>query len=362
MTDSAGELHRSVPTIPPAEDAGRRRVAIVGLGIAGDAHWHHLWSHDDIEVVAVCRSSRQQLEGFRETWAIPHAYIDLEAMLESVPLHGLVIATPHDVLASHLCLAAAASIPVVLVEKPVAATAADVRRVAAALSRSATRVSVGYNRRYRNHWKAAAVWVREGRLGHPPLHGVCQWSDGFVGRYAAQRSRASAAESPTFRNDPARAVRGVLLDSGSHLIDGLTWIAQTRIRRVTALLDYVTQSIDHSGGVILETEDGGFFTVCIFPSSEAGRTRSVRIEGALGRVDIDDDRAMLTTASGRETVDSDGGSQSAPIDDFARLLRSNGSATTRGCTLSEALATCRVIDAVYRSKDLGRTVDVEAIN
>ena len=84
------------------------------------------------------------------------------------------------------------------------------------------------------------------------------------------------------------------------------------------------------------------------------RHRRIAIAGTEGRLEIDDERATLVCTSGREHVafESNG---VGPAGDFVAALRGERPV---GCTVPEAIAVVRAIDAAYRAAATGSTVQV----
>lgn len=136
---------------------------------------------------------------------------DAAAVLADPSVHAVVVATLNAALAP-LMLAAVRAGKHVLVEKPGALNAAQLRTVQAAARAAGVRVRLGYNHRFHPALQKARELLDSGALG--PLM--------FLrGRYGHGGRKGYDRE---WRADPAQSGGGELIDQGVHLIDLAGWI------------------------------------------------------------------------------------------------------------------------------------------
>ena len=69
------------------------KVAVVGLGKMGLSHLAMIRPHPDVEVVAVCDSTKYVLDVLSKYTGLT-AYTDYDTMLREVRLDAVIIATP----------------------------------------------------------------------------------------------------------------------------------------------------------------------------------------------------------------------------------------------------------------------------
>jgi predicted dehydrogenase len=124
----------------------------------------------------------------------------------AVPADAIVIATPHDQLAS-IALAAVEAGRHVLIEKPAARCADELRPVAEAAKRRKLVAKVGFNHRFHPAIMRAKALVEEGAVG--PLMFI-RGRYGHGGRIGYEKE---------WRFTKAVSGGGELIDQGSHLID-----------------------------------------------------------------------------------------------------------------------------------------------
>ncbi len=154
------------------------RAAIVGCGRIGSqysqdartpgihSHAHAYRACANTELVAVCDTNRAQLKRCARRWRVPGQYVDLEDFLDEERPDLVSVCTPdatHDhVLRTVLRRAAPRG---VLVEKPLAMTAAQGRSIIRLARQVGTTLAVNYTRRYaENHFEVRND-VQGGRIG-----------------------------------------------------------------------------------------------------------------------------------------------------------------------------------------------------
>lgn len=189
------------------------RVALVGYGLAGSIfHAPIIESIEGLDLAYVV--TRNDARAAQAQGRYPGVRIlrellrELAELLErSADIDLVVVVTPN---ASHVPVALAAldaGLPVV-VDKPVAATAIEVRRLRDAASTAGVPISVYHNRR----WDADALTLR--RL-------LAENALGAVHRFESRYERwLPELEPEAWREQPEQgAAGGILYDLGSHLID-----------------------------------------------------------------------------------------------------------------------------------------------
>ena len=196
--------------------AGRTplRVGLIGYGLAGATFHAPL-----IAATPGCgwpRSSppirvgrRRPTERYPEARVLP----DAEALLAAADDHDLaVVASPNRFHVPHGLAALEAGLHVV-VDKPVAATAADARRLAAAARERSLVAAAFHNRR----WDGDALTVRR-LLDEDALGPVLRFESRF------ERWRPEVDTSRWRERAEPEDAGGVLFDLGSHLIDQALWL------------------------------------------------------------------------------------------------------------------------------------------
>jgi scyllo-inositol 2-dehydrogenase (NADP+) len=178
------------------------KAGVSGYGIAGAVfHAPLIEAVDGLELAAVMTRSDERAAQVREAHPDARVVESIEELLDGIEL--LVVASPN---ATHMELALAGlerGLHVV-VDKPMAVTAADARRLAEAAD---GRLTVFHNRRWDGDFMTVQRLLREGALGQ-----VTHFESRF------ERFRPQIKEGWREEADAA-AGGGVLLDLGPHLVD-----------------------------------------------------------------------------------------------------------------------------------------------
>ncbi|WP_038208002.1 Gfo/Idh/MocA family protein [Xenophilus azovorans] len=140
----------------------RTPIALVGAGVIARTHIDRL-AHSDGAVLAAIADPAPGARAVAEAAGVP-CFADHREMLARVRPAGVIVATPNALHVPVALDCLARGIPV-LVEKPVADTVEDARRLVEAQAASGVPVLVGHHRRHNPIVQRARALVQEGRLG-----------------------------------------------------------------------------------------------------------------------------------------------------------------------------------------------------
>ncbi|MFC8798510.1 Gfo/Idh/MocA family oxidoreductase [Promicromonospora sp. NPDC057138] len=184
------------------------RIGIVGYGGAGRQIHARLARAAGMAVTAVvARDSGRRVQAAGD-WPGARLFNDLPSMLGEAGLYDLVvIASPSSLHAEHAAAVSVAGKPFVL-DKPIATTAAEARRVVSAASSSGTPFTVFQNRRWDPEQLTLAALLKRGDLG--TVHT-------FERHWERWRPKPQQRWK---ENDVVGG--GLLLDLGPHLVDSAT--------------------------------------------------------------------------------------------------------------------------------------------
>jgi predicted dehydrogenase len=319
-----------------------------GRGILPYSHASALARIPNATVVAICDIVPAMTEKFAaqwgETWPEMTIYHDAAAMMAEQQIDVLSVVTPDNRHADIVVSAAAAGIPAIMCEKPLATTLEDADRMIAAVEAHDTKISVEHTRRWDPYWHQIKRMIESGAIGDVIS---------IVGTLHGERA--------------------MLYRNGTHLIDLINYYAGSAPERVFARLepgfdDFLAYRGD--GGHDPASEPGGTAYI-----EYANGIRGVYngVKGKINLFEID----VLGTA-GRFRMNSDhaeywsrdaengqlvlrpfpanlfmiGGIQGAYEELFAAM---QGHATIRS-TPRDARQAISVIDAILRSNHAGGTM------
>ncbi|MFF2201853.1 Gfo/Idh/MocA family oxidoreductase [Streptomyces sp. NPDC058145] len=223
------------------------RVGLIGYGLAGSVfHAPLIAATEGLTLDTVVTSNPERQEQARAEFPdVRVAGTPEELFGRAGELDLIVIASPNK---THVPLATAAlkaGLPVV-VDKPVAGTAAEARELAALAEERGLLLSVFQNRRWDNDFLTLRALLEKGELGDV-------WR--FESRFERWRPRPKGGWRES--GDPAE-IGGLLYDLGSHVVDQALVLfgpvtevyAETDIRRPGAETDDDTFiALTHAGGV-----------------------------------------------------------------------------------------------------------------
>ncbi|MCB5910285.1 Gfo/Idh/MocA family oxidoreductase [Streptomyces pinistramenti] len=373
MSDSTGTPDS------PAATGGPLRVGLIGYGLAGSVFHAPLIAATDglvLDTVST-RSPQRQAQARAEhprvrTVETPEAVIGRAGDLDLI-----VLASPNK---THVPLATAAleaGLPVV-VDKPLAATAAEAEQLAALADSRGLLLSVFQNRRWDNDFRTVRGLLDEGAFGEVQR---------FESRFERWRPRPKGGWRES--GDPVE-VGGLLYDLGSHLADqALTLFgpaasvyAESDVRRPGAEADDDTFiALTHTSGVrshlwmsattaqlgprfrVLGSR-AGYVKYGLDPQ-EAALREGLRpgVDGAVWGVEPESSWGRLGAGEsprtgGGEAVPTLPGDYPAYYAAVARALREGGRPPV---TAGEAAAALRVLEAAKLSAAEGRTVRIAAV-
>ena len=192
-----------------AGDPRPLRAALLGFGLAGSAfHGPLIEAVTGLELASIVTRDPERAALAHERHPGAQVLDGAERVWERAGEHDLVVvATPNRTHAPLAEAAIAAGLHVV-VDKPLAASSADGRALAAAARRQGVLLAVFHNRRWDGDFLTARRLIAEGTLGH--VHRFESRFERWRPELDAERWRELA--------DPAEA-GGVLFDLGPHLID-----------------------------------------------------------------------------------------------------------------------------------------------
>jgi predicted dehydrogenase len=185
------------------------RAAIVGCGLIGNKRARALGDSELVAVADVDPTRAQTLASIQPGCI---ASGDWRSVVARDDVDLVIVATTNDSL-TPVALAAVERGKHVLVEKPAARTAAELRPLLTAAREAGVKVKVGFNHRFHPAFLKARALVDEDAIG-TLMYIRARYGHG--GRLGYERE---------WRADPDVAGGGELLDQGIHLIDLSRWFA-----------------------------------------------------------------------------------------------------------------------------------------
>lgn len=268
----------------------RARLAVVGAGWwATTVHIPALMVNPNADLVAICDPNPSRAASAAAE-AAGRAYTDVTEMLATETLDGIIIATPHS---THYAIAAEAlrAGVNVLVEKPLATSAADAWDLVTMAADRGLQLTAGLTYHYAAQAPAIRDAVRSeiGELRSVNAEFSSSTGDFFVvvDEGSANPNDPKAPHATTY-SDPATG-GGQAHTQLTHLLGGLLWAAGEQATHVAAMTEHHGLRVDLVDSFSFRLESGA---LCV--ASSTGTTppgvpprHRIRFHGTKGMVEWD---------------------------------------------------------------------------
>jgi predicted dehydrogenase len=341
------------------------RVAFVGIDHPHGAGWRELLPQLDVpvEVTGIVPAFGGSVASLEERYANAPRFVSVEHLLAEGNFDGAMVCLPNSETPGAVAALAAAG-KHVLMEKPGAASEADFAPAAGALRKAGVAFQSGYLWRYDAGAERLRAMVADGRFGKLISVEVSQFTSDVARR-----------GSEHYLFDRAQSGRGFFNWLGCHWLDLVPFITNDRITAVTARVGCFGATpveMEDGGTAILELAGGALVTVTggywlprwagELNLAVRGSQRWVHWEparpGTGGRFRIHGPQPQFHAMEETFDLPPDrtpgyGGAKGvAAVRDW--LAAARGEVPACRNTVDSALATLRVLDALYKSSDEGR--------
>ena len=229
-------------------------VGVIGLGHMGRLHMMNCLHVDDVKIVAAADSSKRALEK-AELVGVKNLYTDYHDLLnDSANMNAVVISLPNFLHFDSVQLALEAGLDV-FVEKPLASTVEECRKIVKLVEKSDRKFMVGHCMRFIDAVEKMKDIADKGRIGDLEVVTVEQILNGPFAHGAVP------TPVPEWWFDPKKSGGGVLLDLGYHLIDLFRFFVGEEGKILFSCFDHKFN---------LPFEDGAIVILCSSGSSVKG--------------------------------------------------------------------------------------------
>ncbi|MHC4712275.1 MAG: Gfo/Idh/MocA family protein [Planctomycetota bacterium] len=229
------------------------KLGFIGCGkVTERMHLPDFASLPQVSVAALCDINNSTLERLADFYGVKARYKDYKAMLRNEELDAVCVNTPnylHAKMTVDCCKAG----KYVLVEKPVATSRGEVKRMSAAAAEAGVFIMAEQSHRFSPRNEKA--------------HEVI--ASGFMGKVLGFRARVGSLDpvnwSPTskwfYKKD--EAFGGALADIGIHIVDTIRWVTGKKIARVQAFTAKLGRrgDVEDNGVLSVVTTDGLIGTI-----------------------------------------------------------------------------------------------------
>ena len=304
------------------------------------------------DIVAICSRDRAKAEETAKKLGIPKAYGSYEELLADPQVEAVYNPLPNHLHVPWSVKAAEAG-KHVLCEKPVALTAAEAQTLIAARDRTGKLIQEAFMVRFHPQWRRARDIVRSGAIGE---------------LRAIQAFFSYHNVDPRNIRNMADIGGGGVYDIGCYPIVGSRFLFADEPKRVVSVVERdPVMKTDRLVSAILDFPAGQASFTC---STQLVPYQRFQVFGTKGRIEIQipfnappdkpcrlfvDDGSGLGDSTAREEVFPTSDQYRLQGDEFSRTIQTGG---LLEFPLEDAVRNMKVIDAVYRSGDVGGWLEI----
>ena len=339
------------------------RVGIIGAGGPGVRHAEGYQAAGGFPLVAVADLIPARRKNLMEQFGARREYADALDLLNDVQVDAVSVCLPND---RHLpvMLAALKAAKHVICETPPALNQAEVKKLAAATAKSGKTVLFAFQRRFGGAEQAAAQAIAKGYLG-----------SAYHVRAAWMRTRGIPTGTGWYA-DRARSGGGAIIDMGIQMID-LAWsllgeprplsaYAIVNRRFAGALPPEVRHNVEDVGYALVKFEGekslelSASWAINQPPRENGTRFQLSAEKGAL--VVYSPQGPLVYRGFGAEDATSETPLKTPKTVGYPAMMRHFKECIVGGAKprvgVAEAATLMQIIDAIYKSAQTGRSVDI----
>jgi predicted dehydrogenase len=255
------------------------RLAIIGCGATGRWHAGEIARLGDVQVVGLVDPDPAQIRGISErvpALAEAPAFATPAELYATVGVDGVLVMSPHTLHHPQILEAVRRGVHV-LTEKPMVCEAAHAREIEAAAEAAGVVVTISYQRRMDPGYVYMRETIERGGLGElRSISITCgqRWGSGTRNGW---------------RQRPELSGGGMLMDTGSHIVDLLCWLADRPARAVNASVDNRSFPVDIDTTAMIAFDGGLRAQLTILGEMPVSWVESVIVTGSDGVLRYEND-------------------------------------------------------------------------
>jgi 1,5-anhydro-D-fructose reductase (1,5-anhydro-D-mannitol-forming) len=336
-----------------SEDRSAVGWGIVGLGGIARRMGRAIGAAAGARLAAVASRDPAKAERFAAEFGAGSHHGSYDALLGDPSVEVVYVATPNALHGEQTVQALEAG-KHVLVEKPMALSVADARRMVEAAARLDRLVGVGFQLRYHPVHAELRKLLASGEVGEL-VHAEAVW-----GSYVPSLPRTM------WQMDPELAGAGSVTALGVHLVDTVRFVTGLEVTAVGAIADGPSDRwpLDFLTAFTLVLSDGSFAQCLSSRRLPFGRNsvvayaRKARLEGR-STLSMEPLGELVLTRTGDETV-----TRRLPLRDLYQLEVEGFSSAVRGegevlATGEDGVRSVEVTEAILEASRTGRLVPVD---
>lgn len=273
----------------------------------------------------------------------PKFFDDHRALLDSLDLDGVVVASPHGLHFEHAADSLAAGCDA-LIYKPMVTTSGDARRLVELVEQTGRVVSIAAEGIYSAEFRYVRAMLEAGELGDIRL------ATGILAQEWLSDVRG------TWRTDPVLGGGGNLIDSGYHVLAALLHLTGQAPEEVFAYIDRTNEVVDVFVSASLRFDGGALGTIAVSGDAR-GMNENIYLHGSEKclNTSVYGGRLEFVTGWSERDVVELAPAESAEAN-FVRCLRGEAETLT---PVQFGLGLAHLLEALYSSAEEHAPVRVE---
>lgn len=313
----------------------RIRLGIVGCG--GFARWHmtNLAKISEVDIVALADPDPTQIDrSCAHHLPLRDAahFGSMDSMLSAGGLDAVLLVTPHTQHLDQIKAGFTAGLHVA-VEKPLCHTVDACLSAIQARDASGKIGFLSYQRHTSAEYRLIRDRILDGEIGDIQYASVflCQeWNMFTVG---------------SWRQDPALSGGGMLLDSGSHMLDALLWCTGLEPETVSGVTHNRNTPVEINSAATIRFKNGALGTITVCGDAQGWR-EEFTIFGTKGSIFLREGKITLISENGSRMLVEEARGGSTPDQNFVNAILGREEVFS---PFESGLAVTRLTEAVYRS-------------
>ncbi|TVY07236.1 Gfo/Idh/MocA family protein [Paenibacillus cremeus] len=323
------------------------RLALIGAGAIAGSHLTAIQELDSLIGAAICDTNADRAKALLASHSMDMpVYTDYKEMIRSVRPDAVAINLPHFLHKEAAIFCAEQGCHMML-EKPMALNVEECNEIMGAADRYGVRLMIGHTQRYLPENRKARDIIQSGELGKLVMVNDVR----LVSYFTDTR--------PQWFFHQHLAGGGIVMNLGSHSIDKIQWLADSRVVKLKAALTHfgLKGDIEGSGHLWLALSNGATATVSLGGYGGVNRndTEFVFTQGMLR---IEQNRGLSISRNGvYEPVPIEDGTHPFVLQ-YLDLLGSIHEDAPLAVTAEYSRDVIRIVQTVYESHRSGRELEV----
>jgi UDP-N-acetylglucosamine 3-dehydrogenase len=331
-------------------------VAIIGCGRMGNRHAKFYKQNKNVNIHGFYDSNQKLAIDLANKFHSKY-FLDIDSIMNDVNIDAISICTP-NALHYDLLVKGIKKNKHILVEKPIVTTLKECQNLEKIMKKVTTKIMVGHTHRFYPCNIALKSLLKSGKIGIPKVLNCFEYIPG----------RNPTDKMPTWIKNSEISGGGVLMTDFVHTIDKLSWILESKIKKVYApfISNFISgKNVEDVAIVNLWFENGSVATCVTGCPSPGGIDSNIRVIGKKGEIQMEfaGKLNLLTTKKSSKKYKHQEEYQKhsdyafkLEIDEFVKAIIYN---LKPKITYMDGINTIKTVFAIYKSNEKNIPIELK---